>query len=82
MSADKQKAVKHYTDMLKEIEDDMLDDLIASYKVIGMHPCTLNVDTFIGYAEQEHEFKVPDNIKAKFQQYLDAEILRAGDYNE
>ncbi len=78
----KDKALEDYTDMQKELENEILDVLIVSYQTTGAHPCNVDVDIFYESVEENHFFHITDGIKDQFQQFLDAEILRAGDYDQ
>lgn len=74
----KKRAVKHYQKELEKMQEELL---IESYQATGQHPCCINTGILVADLEEESGVKVTQNAINNFQEYLAAEILRAGDYD-
>ena len=78
---DRKRALKHYQDQVKELDNMQLDMLIESFKATGQHPCVINTDILVSDLEEESGMNILQNAINKFKEYLVAEILNGGDYN-
>ena len=78
---DRKRALKHYQDQLKALDNHQEELLIESFKATGQHPCVINTEILVSDLEEESGMNISQNAINKFKEYLVAEILNGGDYN-